>query len=191
MSKVIRAAGAGDQAAVSSVVRESFGGDGALVADLVVALEVAGKLRHALVAEVDGEVVGHVQLNHSWLDTRRQLVDVLVLSPLSVVPGHQGRGIGGELVAAAVETARGAGCPALFLEGDPGFYARHGFEPGRAHGFLRPSMRIPEPSFQVRLLLPHHEAWMTGGLIYCEPFWSLDCVGLRDPILGEVERARG
>lgn len=177
----------GDRDAVARVVREAFGDEGQLVAELVTALEAADKARHALVAEVDGEVVGHVQLNHSWLDTRRQLVDVLVLSPLSVLPAHQGNGIGRELLAAAVGTARASGCPALFLEGDPGFYGRHGFEPASNRGFVRPSTRIPEPAFQV-VVLPTHEDWMTGGLIYCEPFWALDCVGLRDPLLAEVER---
>ena len=55
-------------------------------------------------------------------------------------------------------------------------------------GFERPSTRIPDPAFQVRLL-PAHEEWMTGRLVYCEPFWSHDCVGLRDPDLARLERA--
>jgi putative acetyltransferase len=29
---------------------------------------------------------------------------------------------------------------------------------------------------------------MTGALVYCEPFWVHDCVGLRDPLLAELER---
>ena len=28
---------------------------------------------------------------------------------------------------------------------------------------------------------------MTGTLVYCEAFWALDCVGLRDPLLAELE----
>ena len=28
---------------------------------------------------------------------------------------------------------------------------------------------------------------MTGPLVYCEAFWALDCVGLRDPLLAELE----
>ena len=24
-----------------------------------------------------------------------------------------------------------------------------------------------------------HEDWMAGALAYCDPFWALDCVGLR------------
>ena len=27
---------------------------------------------------------------------------------------------------------------------------------------------------------------MTGRLVYCDPFWAPDCVGLRDPLLAEL-----
>ena len=29
--------------------------------------------------------------------------------------------------------------------------------------------------------LPEYEPWMTGTLVYAEPFWRHDLVGLRDP----------
>ena len=28
---------------------------------------------------------------------------------------------------------------------------------------------------------------MTGALVYCDPFWVKDAVGLRDPLLAEWE----
>jgi putative acetyltransferase len=28
---------------------------------------------------------------------------------------------------------------------------------------------------------------MSGALVYCDPFWTQDCVGLRDPDLAELE----
>ncbi len=37
-------------------------------------------------------------------------------------------------------------------------------------------------------MLDTHEDWMGGALVYCEPFWALDCVGLRDPELGKIEQ---
>ena len=51
-----------------------------------------GLLRASLVAEADGRVVGHVGLSLAWVDARPALVDVLVLSPRSVLPAHPGRG---------------------------------------------------------------------------------------------------
>jgi putative acetyltransferase len=68
----------------------------------------------------------------------------------------------------------------VFLEGSPDYYPRFGFAPGRDRGFRRPSLRIPGPAFMVRAL-PGYEPWMTGTLVYADPFWRLDCVGLRDP----------
>jgi putative acetyltransferase len=183
----IRDATTEDAEAVGRMVTEAFGDDGARVASLVDALGAAGHARASLVAEAEGQVVGHVQLNRSWLDARERLVEVQVLSPLSVAPSYQGRGVGTTLLSAAVRRAESLGAPAVFLEGDPGFYGARGFTPGSRHGFVRPSERIPEPAFQVALL-PAHEGWMTGPLIYCDPFWALDCVGLRDPHLTEIEQ---
>ncbi|HEX2705887.1 MAG TPA: N-acetyltransferase, partial [Candidatus Lustribacter sp.] len=116
----------------------------------------------------------------SWVDAPRALVEVLVLSPLSVDPGCQRRGIGSALVRHALREAEHAGAVAVFLEGDPAYYSRLGFRPGGELGFTRPSVRIPEAAFQV-VVLPAHQEWMTGALVYADPFWSLDCVGLRDP----------
>jgi putative acetyltransferase len=174
----LRPATTADHPAVTDVVTRAFGDHGPVVARLVDALRASGNLRAELVAEADGAVAGHVMLSRSWVDARRALVEVLVLSPLSVAPERQGQGRGSALVAAAVDAARALGAPALFLEGDPRFYSGRGFEPATPLGFVRPSPRIPEPAFQVAVL-DAHERWMTGPLVYCDPFWVHDCVGLR------------
>lgn len=173
----VRTAVAGDAAAVRAVTAEAFAPDDA-VPVLVDAL-AAGPARLSLVAESDdGRVVGHTMLSRGWLDAPRELVEVLVLSPLSVAPQWQRRGIGGDLVRAALAGAQELGAPAVFLEGSPTYYPRFGFEPGAAHGFTRPSVRIPGAAFQV-VVLPARQEWMTGALVYPEAFWALDCVGLR------------
>ncbi len=175
-----------DRGAVADLLGRAFGDDGATVATLVDALRASGHVRAELVAEAGGAVVGHVMLSRSWVDARRALVEVVVLSPLSVAPERQGAGVGTELLGAAVAAGRQLGAPAVFLEGDPGFYSGRGFEPAAPRGFVRPSPRIPEPAFQV-VVLEAHEEWMAGPLVYCDPFWVHDCVGLRDPLLAELE----
>jgi putative acetyltransferase len=47
-------------------------------------------------------------------------------------------------------------------------------------GFRKPSLRIPDDGFQVRLL-EGYEPWMTGTLVYSPTFWEHDMVGLRKP----------
>jgi putative acetyltransferase len=178
----VRTAGRDDDEAIARVHREAFGGE--RVPRLVAALTAAGDVLASLVAELDGQVVGHVLLSRSWVDARERLLDVAVLSPLATDPEHQRRGVATTLVAAAIRAARDAGEPAVFLEGDRDFYGARGFSPGKSLGFERPSVRVPEPAFQVALLdpeLPH------GALVYCQTFWTQDCVGLRDPRLAAVE----
>ncbi len=142
------------------------------------------------VAVVDDGVVGHVAMTRAWLDTRPSLVEVLVLSPLSVAPTHQRQGIGGALVRHAVTEADRTGWPMLFLEGAPDYYSRFGFISGENLGHASPSRRIPGPAFQVRPL-SSGEDWMVGTLVYPELFWSRDAVGLRDPDLAATEKSLG
>jgi putative acetyltransferase len=183
---MVRPAQPADREAVRRVLVGAFGEEGPTIVELVQALDRTGRTELSLVAEVGGAVAGHVQLNRSWVDAREALVDVLVLSPLSVDPTHQRRGIGTLLVGAAVEAAAEMGSPAVFLEGAPDYYGSRGFERASARGFTRPSPRIPDPAFQVAVL-DAHEEWMVGPLVYCDAFWAMDCVGLRDPLLTELE----
>jgi putative acetyltransferase len=67
----------------------------------------------------------------------------------------------------------------VILDGSPDYYSRFGFRPGQALWLRRPSTRIPPAAFQA-LALPPHEPWMIGTVVYAEPFWALDRVGLRD-----------
>ncbi|HEU5268493.1 MAG TPA: N-acetyltransferase [Jatrophihabitans sp.] len=194
---VVRPYRAADDQPVRHLLTEAFGD--AAVADLAGELRGSDAHRAALVAELDTAVTeldtavtgldtavtGLVQLSRGWLDAPARLVEVLVLSPLGVLPELQRRGIGTALVRAAVDTARELGFPLLFLEGSPRYYSRHGFSPAARHGFLRPSQRIPEPAFQVTVL-PGWQDWMVGALVYPDVFWRYDMVGLRGERLARV-----
>jgi putative acetyltransferase len=173
---------------VAEVIRAAFGDRGDDVAGLWTEIAASDLLLGSLVAELDGEVVGHVGLSHAWVDARRELVDVWLLSPLSVVPTRQGTGLGTRLVAAAVDAARAGAAPLLFLEGDPGYYGSRGFEPAGTHGCTPPSTRTPGPAFQVARL-ESHEDWMNGQVIYHDVWWRHDVAGLRDPLLAQVEES--
>lgn len=171
-----------DRLAVRDVHLRAFGDHGHVVADLVDTLRdiITPGDGLSLVAEHDRRVVGHVMFTGSLLDAPRRLVDVQVLSPLAVMPEFHKRGIGAALVRHGLGTLAKRAVPLVFLEGDPGYYVRFGFAPGGDLGFRKPSLRIPDGAFQV-IRLPEYEPWMTGTLVYSEPFWRHDAVGLREP----------
>jgi putative acetyltransferase len=177
----IRAEQPGDREAVRELHRRAFGREGRKVAGLVDALRAAAGAdeRLSLVAEDAGQVTGHVMFTPGLLDAPRRLVGVQVLSPLGVRPDHQGRGIGSALVREGIRIMAERSVPVVFLEGAPGYYARFGFAAGGEQGFRKPSLRIPDAAFQA-VRLAAYEPWMTGTLVYSEPFWRHDAVGLRD-----------
>jgi len=88
----------------------------------------------SLVWVESGRIVGHVMLSRMRLGDRRPFQ----LSPLSVAPEAQGRGIGSALTRAAVERADRAGEAFVLLLGHPGYYPRFGFEPAAPLGILPP-----------------------------------------------------
>jgi putative acetyltransferase len=169
-----------DRSAVRALQKAAFHTHPDQVADLVDDLRPIVERGEglSLVAELDGEIVAHLMFTQSLLDAPRELVPVQVLSPVGVLPAHQGEGIGSDLIRRGLDLLAGRGWPLVFLEGSPLFYARFGFEPGAGLGFRKPSLRIPDAGFQA-LKLPGYEPWMTGTLVYDAAFWRNDCVGLR------------
>jgi len=178
----VRAEATSDLPAVRAVHLAAFSHHGEVVASLVDDLRdlaaAGGGL--SLVAEERGQVVGHVMFSPSLLDAPKRLVEVQVLSPIGVLPASQKQGVGSALIGRGLELLAERGVPLVFLEGAPAYYSRLGFEPAADHGFRKPSLRIPDAGFQV-FRLPDYEPWMTGTLVYSEPFWRHDLVGRRDP----------
>jgi len=66
----------------------------------------------------------------------------LLLSPLAVAPAYQNKGIGSQLIIAALARAKELGYGAVLLVGEPGYYQRFGFRPVADFG-LRDTGEIP------------------------------------------------
>jgi len=159
----------GDAEAVAEVHREAFGNHGDVVAALVDDRRtlLSHEIGLSLVAGCRGLVVGHVMFSRGLVDAPARLVAVEILSPVGVSPHAQGNGIATSMIRRGLEILDARQVPAVFLEGDPGFYSRLGFMPAGSRGFRKPSLRIPDAAFQV-ITLPSHEPWMTGTLVYPE-----------------------
>ena len=175
----LRAEKTGEAAHVRALVEDAFGDP--VVGKLVDRLRASRDWIDGLsfVAAQGSRLVGHILFTRSLLDAPPRLVDVLVLSPVSVATDVQGQGVGSALIRYGLDQAALRSEPLVFLEGSPTYYRRFGFAPAGELGFRRPSLRIPEAAFQV-VKQPSYEDWMTGTLVYSRVFWDLDCVGLRD-----------
>lgn len=90
------------------------------------------------VAELDGAVVGSIQYTIAKvLEDNGKVHEAICFGPVSVLPAFQGRGIGSMLIKNSLEKARQLGYTAVLIFGNPAYYSRFGFEPGKKYGILR------------------------------------------------------
>ncbi|HET7449019.1 MAG TPA: N-acetyltransferase [Gaiellaceae bacterium] len=126
---MIREARPDDHDAIVALTDAAFRGEEEAVR---VAREASPEL--SLVWEEDGELLGNVMLSRMEMGEHRPLQ----LSPLSVAPSHQGRGIGSALTREALRRADEAGEPFVLVLGHPGYYPRFGFRAATPLGFEPP-----------------------------------------------------
>ena len=128
----------------------------------------------SLVATVDGAVVGHVLLTVAALVDERDVERrVLVLSPLSVLPQQQRRGIGAALVRQALRRADARGEQMVVLQGSPAYYPRFGFRDSRTLGV---AMDLPDwapPEAAMACPLSAYRPATRGRLVESQPFLDL------------------
>lgn len=111
--------------------------------------------------DLDGHVIGTVRLWNVEAGVNRegQAVPALLLGPLAVDPAHEGKGIGGMLMRAAIEEAKKRGHGAILLVGDAPYYERFGFFAERAQHLV-----MPGPFERNRFLgLELKEGWLEGA----------------------------
>ena len=124
----------------------------------------------SLVAEDDGEVIGHVMLSYVELvgaDRR-----VLELGPVSVLPARQRQGIGSKLIEQALLLADARGEPLVLVLGHPTYYPRFGFRPASELGITPPDGRIPDDAFMA-VPLRAYDASLRGQVVF-PPAYALD-----------------
>lgn len=158
----IRTATSRDREAIRLVEEHAFGQQ--TEAGLVDALVANGDSVVELVAEEDGQVVGHILFSRLYVENGRKRVPAVALAPLAVEPSFHGTGIGGALVREAHIRLKAAGETMAIVLGDPEYYGRFGYVHDRAAKF--------ESEFQGEALqaLAWGDAPESGRLVYASAF---------------------
>lgn len=153
-----------DAAAVRAVNDLAFKGEaeGALVRAVA---ERLGSARISLIAEREGEVIGHILFCPAELDPPSS-VPLWVLGPMAVAPERQRSGVGGALIRAGLEACRERGAAAVFVLGHPSYYPRFGFDPAPPRGWTCAWDVPPE----VFMGLVYDDALPPGKVVYPPEF---------------------
>jgi len=155
-----------DQTAVRAVNLSAF--ETSAEANLVDALREQAHPCISLVAEDNGEIIGHVMFSPVSLAGHPNL-RALGLGPLAVIPEHQRKGVGAALVQAGLERCKGQGFDAVVVLGHPLYYPAFGFLPSTNFG-IGCEYDVPEEVFMAMELQPGALDGITGTIKYHPAF---------------------
>jgi putative acetyltransferase len=134
---------------IRAINRAAF--DTATEADIVDVLRSDAEHVLSLVAEEDGEIVGHIMFSTVQLIGAAD-VRAMALAPMAVTPERQRAGIGSALVRAGLEQCQRMGIDAVFVVGHPTYYPRFGFKPASSLGLVC-EFEAPDEAFMVAELV--------------------------------------
>jgi putative acetyltransferase len=155
-----------DVAAVRAVNEAAF--DSPLEADIIEKVRAASGPLLSLVAEVKGEIVGHILFTPVTLRENHS-VQLMGLGPMAVVPARQNQGIGSELVREGLAQCKHLGCSAVVVLGHPNYYSRFGFAPASGYG-ITSEYDVPDEVFMLYEIQPGSLQGVSGQVIYSDAF---------------------
>lgn len=124
----------------------------------------------SLVLERDGCIIGHIMYSHATIQCDDgSIKPIVIFGPVAIAPEYQKQGYGTQLISFSLEKARGLGCGAVAITGNPGYYHRFGFRDARSTGVYYGDVPRAEetPFFMIKELIPGYLAGITG--VYTDP----------------------
>ena len=118
----------------------------------------------SLVAEEDGEIIGHILFTEAKVGEDR----VLALAPLSVKPGYQRQGVGAALIRQGHKIAGELGYSWSLVLGSETYYPKFGYVPAEKVGIQVPE-GFPSPNFMAARLR-EEAAPVKGEVVYAQEF---------------------
>jgi len=163
-TKIIRVLTPADRAAVLDLNTRAFGRTDE--ADIIRKLEKAGDILLEMVAEHDGQIVGHILFYPIGVFGKLGAVG---LGPMCVDPWVQREGIGSQLVTAGLQSMKDSGAPIVFVLGHDTYYPRFGFSAEATSEFQTP---LKGPHFMAKRF--RFGPPMSGRLIFPVAFGIAD-----------------
>jgi putative acetyltransferase len=117
-------------------------------AGLVDLLREKGKFILSLVAEIDGQIVGHLLLTPASIDYKEESYEVAALAPMAVLPEFQNKGVGKALVNKALNKLHDTDYEAVIVLGHPEYYPKFGFESASKYGIIY-EHEVPDEAFML------------------------------------------
>jgi putative acetyltransferase len=96
-------------------------------ADLIDGLRAEGAVLLSLVAELDGQIIGHIVFSRMTIETAQGGVAAVALAPMAVLPDRQRKGVGGHLIQHGLAELREQGERIVIVLGHKNYYPRFGF----------------------------------------------------------------
>jgi putative acetyltransferase len=162
---LIRAEQPGDREKVRIVNEAAFGRSDE--ADLIDRLRAEGVVLASLVAEIDGQTVGHILFSRITVETAQGPVAAVSLAPMAVLPEHQRRQVGSQLVRRALAELRDRGERIVIVLGHKEYYPRFGFSSEKARNLASP---FPPEAFMALELADDALTGICGSVRYPSGF---------------------
>lgn len=112
----------------------------------------------------DEDVIGHILLSKIKIVDGNNEVDSLALAPVSVIPEYQKKGIGSQLIHAALKGAKDLGYRSVIVLGHKDYYPKFGFKPSSLWNIQAP-FEVPDEVFMA-LELTHNSLEKVQGVVH-------------------------
>ena len=158
-----------DQDAIREINEQAFGRP--LEANVVKKVRQSANFvpELSLVAEYDGQIIGHVLFSELTVVGESRAWTVLALGPIAVRSEFQKQGVGGQMIQAGFERAVALDYGVVVLIGHPAYYPRFGFMPANHFG-LKCAIPVPDDVFMAYLLRPDGLDGIQGTVVFPPAF---------------------
>ena len=159
-----------DLGIIREINRQAFGGEAEV--QLIDRLRADGDVVLSLVAQIDGEVVGHILFSKLESETTGGSIKAVALAPMAVSPEFQERGIGTAMIERGLALCRERGYNVVVVLGHPDYYPRFGFSREKAQALKSPYSELGE-AYMALELVPGALEGVSGSVRYAKAFEGL------------------